>query len=202
MRPLRPAVAAVALNLPPPALVPHGLTVGTGLDSGHAPGPAAHRAREPGCRRPPCASTPGAALDAAHDPAPSPPGAKRNPPTLAFVGWTASSSPPCRMQRTGRAPSATAPGRHTGQAVFPATARHRRTRRPRGPRRALRRRRRPHRRRRAQAHRPIRPGGGGSLHPPAPRRASRLTTSAGAGFRKRAHRSMRSRRFEKRSDLA
>ena len=199
MRPLRPAVPAVALSLPPPALVPHALPVGT--IGQHAPGPAADRAREPGCRRPPCASTPGAALDAAHDPAPSPPGAKRNPPTLAFVGWTASSSPPCRMQRTARAPSATAPGRHTGQAVscHGSTPPDSATSRASSSASAT----------SSAASSPAHSSSpshssrrGGSLHRTALRRASRLTTSTGAGLRKRAHHSMSSRRFSNRSERA
>ena len=47
---------------------------------------------------------------------------RRNPLALAFVGWMASPPPPCSTQRTGRAPSATAPGRQTGQAASSSSA--------------------------------------------------------------------------------
>ena len=46
-------------------------------------------------------------------------GIRREPePDRARVRRLNARSPPCSTQRTGRAPSATAPGRHTGQAGF------------------------------------------------------------------------------------
>ena len=115
----------------------------------------------------------------AHDPAP--PGAGRSLSVLAFVGWMASSSPPCRMQRAGRAPSATAPGRHTGQAAscHGPTPPDAATSRASSSASAM----------SSAASSPACSSSSAHssrrdrFHRTAPRRASRLTTSAGVGFR-------------------